>query len=59
MHSDGKDETSEGISFLSIMQIKLIFFALPDAVSLQEVSPHFWQQWIRLKLVTQAGQGCP
>lgn len=26
MHSDGKDETSEGISFLSIMQIKLIFF---------------------------------
>ena len=51
MHSDGKDETSEGISFLSIMQIKLIFFALPDAVSLQEVSPHFWQQWIRLKQV--------
>ena len=30
MHSDGKDETSEGISFLSIMQIKLIFFALLD-----------------------------
>ena len=57
--NEGLGELRVSQTLFYAMHIKLIFSSLPDAVSLQEVLPHFWQQWIRLKLVTQAGQVCP